>query len=203
VKKYFFSFLLIVIAGLPLLAQPADTLVGDSPYFLDMRGRVFQSQGQEKTEEKIGLDSAEVHVLNERGREVIFGYTDEKGRLAFKLPLGRKFTIRVTKRGFVQKLISVDSHVPHDLKKVYTFTFDLDIFERVQGLDISVLEKPVARVAFKVAEKSFSYDVVYTNKVNADLQKMYREYYLLKKREQAVSDSTNQTPVKKRVIPKK
>jgi hypothetical protein len=187
--------LIFLSAGFPLFAQQ-DTLTGDEEFYLEMRGRVLESKGQQHDEDKKGLDSAEVTVLNERNVQVLFGLTDEKGRLAFRLPLGRKFMIRITKKGFVQKMISVDTYVPAENRKVFVFTFDIDIFEQIAGLDVSVLKQPVARVAYKMIDKNFSYDSAYTNKVNAGLQKMYREYYALKRKENQAADSIH-APVQK------
>lgn len=184
----FIGLLIFILAGASLFAQQ-DTLTGDEEYYLEMRGRVLESKGQQHDEDKKGLDSAEVTVLNERNVQVLFGLTDEKGRLAFRLPLGRKFTIRITKKGFVQKMISVDTYVPAENRKIFVFTFDIDIFEQVAGLDVSILKQPVARVAYKMIEKNFSYDSAYTNKVNAGLQKMYREYYELKRKESQAADT--------------
>ena len=186
-------FILLGIARVKAFAQ--DTLVGDDENYLEMRGKVFESKGQERDEDKVGLDSAEVKVTNESGKEVLFGLTDEKGRLDFRLPLGRKFTINISKKGYVKKMILVDTHVPADQYKVYVFTFNADIFEKIDGLDVSVLNQPVARVAFKPFDKTFSYDAAYTNKVNAGLQKMYREYYTLKRREEQAADSAAKKPV--------
>lgn len=181
--------LLSVLCSVQLCRAQQDTLLGDDEYYLEMRGRVLLSEGQQHDDEKKGLDSAEVRVTNENGREVIFGYTDEKGRLAFRLPLGRRFSVTVTRKGFVKKTITVDTHVPYDERRVFVFTFNIDIFQKVDGLDVAVLEKPVARVAYKQIDKNFSYDAAYTNKVNAGLQKMYREYYALKRKEQQKADS--------------
>jgi hypothetical protein len=179
-------FIVFTLFSTFVKAQDArDSLIGDGDHFLEMRGKVFKSMGQQRDEDKKGLDSAEIRVTNEVGKEVIFGLTDEKGRLAFRLPLGRRFTINISKKGYVKKMISVDTHVPPDLDKDFTFTFDIDIFEKVSGLDVSVLDQPVAKVSFRITDKNFSYDAAYTNKVNAGLQKMYREYYNLEKKTQA------------------
>lgn len=190
-KQFFLLLLLAISPGLSFLYASAggDSLVGDADFYLEMKGRVLESHGQNDDEKK-GLDSASYSVLNEKGIIVLSGAADSKGRLSFKLPLGRKFTMNFTKKGYVQKIIIVDTHVPADARKVYSFAFDVDIFEQVNGLDVSVLNKPVARVAYKPIDKNFSYDVAYTNKVNAALQKMYRDYYALKRKEdKAQSDS--------------
>jgi hypothetical protein len=195
--KFFSVLILAIFMGKYSFAQDArDTLIGDGDNYLEMRGKVFKSEGQQRDDDKVGLDSADVRVTNEAGKEVLFGLTDSKGRLAFRLPLGRKFTLHITKKGFVNKMILVDTHVAIEDRKDFTFTFDIDIFEKVDGLDVSVLNQPVAKVSFRALDKTFTYDAAYTNKVNSGLQKMYREYYNLKKKENAVnaSDSISSKP---------
>lgn len=193
-KTCYLFIAFLMLSAFRLSAAADDTLVGNSEVYIEMRGRVLESHGQNDDEKK-GLDSAVYTVTNENGKIVISGAADSRGKLSFKLPLGRKFTMNFTKKGYVRKMIQVDTHVPADAHKAYTFVFDVDIFEIVKGLDVSVLNKPVARVAFKTIDKTFGYDAAYTNKVNAALQKMYRDYYNLRRKEDAVvSDSV---PAKK------
>jgi hypothetical protein len=166
-----------------------DTLVTDE-YYLDMRGRVLEFKGQQKSEDRPALPNALVSVTNEAGKTVIDGICDNKGRLSFKLPLNRRFMMHISKAGYVEKKVIVDTHVPLNAHAVYQFTFDLDIFEHVDGLNVSILNKPIARISFKPFDKKFVYDREYTNKVNNDLQKMYREYYALKRKEQKLAADT-------------
>lgn len=195
--KTFLLILFLLASASGLVAGSNDSLVGDADEFLEMRGRVLESQGQQRDEEKKALPDADYVVMNESGKAVLKGNSDSKGRLSFKLPLGRKFTVSITKQGYVKKLISVDTHVPADARKAYGFAFDLDIFELVDGLDVSVLEKPVALVSYKAADKNFSYDPAYTNKVNGALQKMYREYYTLRRRDEMASRSDTTATAKR------
>ncbi|MDQ3109010.1 MAG: carboxypeptidase-like regulatory domain-containing protein [Bacteroidota bacterium] len=191
--------MLLAIAASPvcnLFAWGNDTLVPVGQNYLEMRGRILKSEGQQRDESKNPLDSAVVSVVNEGGKTIWSGFTDAKGRLNIRLPLGKKFTMYFNKKGFVKKFISVDTHVTGDPKKNFDFTYDIDIFEKVDGLDVTVLDSPVAKIAYKPYDKTFTYDAAYTNKVNAGLQKMYHEYYALKKKEAqlAVSDSTATIP---------
>lgn len=199
---------LLIIAALPyanVFAWGNDTLVPEGQNYLEMRGRILKSEGQQRNDEKGPLDSAIVSVINEGGKTIWSGLTDSKGRMNIRLPLGRKFTMAFTKKGFVKKSISVDTHVTNDVKKNFDFTYDIDIFESVNGLDVSVLDSPVAKIAFKPFDKSFIYDIAYTNKVNAGLQKMYREYYEIKRKEDKLNaaDSIGTKPPDKSGASKK
>jgi hypothetical protein len=160
-----------------------DTLLGDSEYYLELRGKILEWRGELRDEEKQSLDSAEINVINQAGIVCLTGLSDDKGRLVFRLPLNRSFTLSITKNGFVKKLIRVETYVPKEDVKAYTFTFNVDIFEKIEKLDVSVLERPISRIRFRPLNKSFDYDKEYTAKVNGDLQKMYNEYYALKRAE--------------------
>jgi hypothetical protein len=188
-KPFFRLICLLVIAAMPvcnLFAWGNDSLVPEGQNYLEMRGRILESQGQQRADEKVPLDSALVAVISEAGKTIWHGITDSKGRLNIRLPLGKKFSMSFTKKGYIKKSISVDTHIngeSKENKKNFEFTYDIDIFEKVEGLDVTVLNAPVAKIEYKPFDKAFIYDVEYTNKVNAGLQKMYREYYTLKRKE--------------------
>lgn len=164
------------------IAEAEDSLVGDAKSFLALQGMVRLSKGDAKAENP-SLDSAQVTVQNERESKVLVGLTDKKGRMAFRLPLNRIFTVHITKNGFVEKKIIVDTHVAADPEKSFNFTFDVDIFPKVKGLDVSVLNQPIAKINYRPYTKEFIYDASYTNKVNMQLSKMYRDYFALEKAE--------------------
>jgi hypothetical protein len=54
-------------------------------------------------------------------------------------------------------------------------------------LDVAVLQKPIAKVSYNIIMEQFAYDVNYTSRINFDLKKMYKNYYMLQKIE---ADST-------------
>ena len=157
-------------------ASLGDTIkVGD--YYLEMKGTVRESKGTLK-DEVFPMDSAMITIyLGEIPYSEIL--TNKKGRCTFKLPLDKVFKISVSKKGFVTKYFEVITKVPFDKKDVYSFSFDIDIFEDIKGLDVTVLKKPVAKVSFNQVMEQFAYDVNYTSKINNELKKMYKNYYLL------------------------
>ncbi len=140
-------------------------------------------------EENVWLDSALITIYLNKIRYSEF-WTSKKGKSTFKLPLNKIYLIEISKKGFVSKSFEVNTKVPFGQNEVYSFDFDIDIFEKVNGLDASVLEKPIAKVAYNIIDERFAYDISFTNKINSELKKMYRNYYLLQKQE---SDSIAKT----------
>jgi hypothetical protein len=144
-----------------------------------MKGNVRKSKISDKEESK-SLDSALITIYM---NEIPFSetWTNKKGKCAFKLPLGKKFKIEVSKMGYVSKLFEVETNVPSDKKDEYSFSFDIDIFEEIKNLDVSVLKKPIAKVSYNIIMEQFAYDINYTSRINLELKKMYKSYYLLQK----------------------
>jgi len=145
--------------------------------YLEMKGIVRHSKGKEK-DNTIPLDSALITIYT---GEIPYSefLTNKKGKCNFKLPLNKQFKIEVTKPGFVSKSFEVDTKLPNDKKGEYVFAFDIDVFEEIKNLDVSVLKKPIAKVSYNLIQEQFMYDVNYTNRINFELKKMYKNYYLL------------------------
>jgi hypothetical protein len=167
-------------------------------YYLEMKGNVRKSKISDKEESK-SLDSALITIYM---NEIPFSetWTNKKGKCAFKLPLGKKFKIEVSKLGYVSKLFEVETNVPSDKKDEYSFSFDIDIFEEIKNLDVSVLKKPIAKVSYNIIMEQFAYDINYTSRINLELKKMYKSYYLLQKMENDSIDTNSKklpTPPKK------
>jgi hypothetical protein len=151
-------------------------------YYLELRGYVRQLKNNEdeKVNEVKPLDSVLITIYN---GDVPYSeiWTNKKGKCVFKLPLDKVFKIEISRKGFVTKYITVTTKVPNDQKTVFNFSFDVELFEVVPGLDVSVLNNPIAKVSYNLAVEGFAYDVNYTSKINMELKKMYKNYYRLQK----------------------
>lgn len=164
--------------------------------YLEIKATVRQSKGEEKDAESKPLDSVLVTIYN---GDIPYTeiWTNKKGKCTFKLPLDKNLTIQVSKKGFVTKSISVNTKVPFDDRDAFNFSCDVDIFEEINGLDVTVLKSPIAKITYSTSLGTFQYDISYTNKVNVELKKMYKKYYKLQE-EQKDSTSTigvtNKTP---------
>jgi hypothetical protein len=161
-------------------------------YYLEIKATVRQSKGDEKGDESVALDSVLVTIFN---GEVPYSeiWTNKKGKCSFRLPLDKNLKIQVAKKGFVTKSIAVNTKIPAQQKDIFSFNCDVDIFEEIKGLDVTVLNAPIARITYSPSLNSFQYDVAYTNKVNVELKKMYKKYYHLKEMD---ADSLNNDSVK-------
>lgn len=163
--------------------------------YLEIKATVRQSKGEEKEGESKPLDSVLVTIYN---GDIPYSeiWTNKKGKSTFKLPLDKNFIIQVSKKGFVTKSISVNTKVPFDDRDAFNFSCDVDIFEEVVGLDVTILKSPIAKITYSPSLGSFQYDISYTNKVNVELKKMYKKYYKLQEDQKDTVITT--TDVKKK-----
>ena len=138
---------------------------------------------------KKGLDSALVSVyLDSSSTLVQKTESDEKGWLALRLPVGKFYIIQISKTGYVPKIITIDSHMPKSFQTGdYYFEFSADLFEEIQGLDVTMLKLPVAKIFFNSFAKKFDYDYNYTAKINNDIKKLYESYKALKRKQDAAA----------------
>ena len=191
---FFKCFLALFLALAPLLLRglsgPAtgatvaifprftDTVVKARDHYVEMRGNVRKPKMNEKEGKMI--DSALITIYS---GAIPYSelWTNKKGKCTFKLPLDKAFTIQVSKEGYVTKFFEVNTKVPPDKKAAFVFSFDIDIFEQVKNLDVSALQKPIAKVAYNLIMEEFAYDVNYTSRINFELKKLYKNYYLLQK----------------------
>jgi hypothetical protein len=175
--------------------------VDSTECYLELRGNVRHLKGNESEKSSIKpLDSALITIYY---GDIPYSeiWTNKKGKCSFKLPPDKNFKIEISKNGFVTKSIAVNTKIPPEKRDTYTFNFDVDLFEVVKGLDVSVLNNPIAKVSYHLGDENFGYDVAYTSKINADLKKMYKNYYRLQKIEADSAlfqiDSTTITTQKK------
>jgi hypothetical protein len=150
--------------------SPEDTL---QKHFLEMKGRVMSG-------EKI-LSGASIDVFIDDETPFKVYTSDSTGFSGFKLPLQQYFTVKISKQGYVTKILSIDTHVPQNKTYKYFCDFSTDLFEYIPEIDVSILKHPIAKAAFDTISGSFGYDSVYTADINARLRKLYDDYRNRKK----------------------
>ena len=179
-------------------ARAAATSPGDTTnekHFIDMKGRVIVG--------KKALAKASVKVYADTTSNIVQRMeTDEGGYLALHLFLQKSYTIKISKPGYVTKIVSLDAHLPEKhASGDYYFEFSMDLFEELEGLDVSMLKYPVAIITFNTFKKNFDYDYNYTSMINMRLKKLYDQAKALKKGKKqdsgqspAVKDTTSMPP---------
>jgi hypothetical protein len=166
------------------IASSTDSVTRDpKKYYLKINAIIRDSKGPDKADEKT-IKGVIIKVLNENDYLVASYFTDKKGKTNFSLPLDKKFKVLITKKGYVTKIVEINTAVPKEVNAAFIFPVDVAIFAEVKNLNTGVLNKPIAKVQFNNMQKEFVYDITYTHKINGELKKMYKEFYQLKKDEE-------------------
>ncbi len=178
-----YRFLLVAVLVLSFYYSFGTVKDSTQKFYLAMKGQTVRGKKPvAKTLFKIYLDSSTIYQRVE---------ADEGGWVAFQVPLQNFFTIKISKIGYVTKIITIDTHMPKSNETGdYYFEFGMDIFEDVPGLDVSMLKEPVAKIFFNTFTKNFDYDYNYTAKINKDVKELYKNYEQLKKNSKGKPDNS-------------
>jgi hypothetical protein len=87
------------------------------------------------------------------------------------------YLIEFSRPGHVSKRIefSTKNVPPDDAKYGFEFPMEMNLFEKMDGLDVSILNKPIAKVAFNPATGYMDYDPEYTKSIKAELDRLKAE----------------------------
>ncbi len=105
--------------------------------------------------------------------------TNSLGKFNVKLDLDNIYIIEVSKHGLVTKRISIDTHVK-DKEYIWPYPFTIELFEMVDGLDVSLLKQPVTKIRYFDKEGDFDYDEEYTRQMAAKINKVLAQLETLK-----------------------
>lgn len=122
------------------------------------------------------MSGAVVEVFR-NGKFVEKVLTDGKGRADIAMSAGFVYTITISGNGMITKKIEVDTKsTPTDLSEPLYYPAEVDIFNKVDGIDYSILNQPIGKIAFNPELGDFSADESHTKKVQSALKKMTQDY---------------------------
>ncbi|MDP3555978.1 MAG: hypothetical protein Q8T03_01315 [Bacteroidota bacterium] len=153
---------------------PNDT----TDFFLEMNGSIKQAKSLEFGSLK-KLDSARITISNSSNQVVNVFYSNQAGMCVIKIPLNEQFSVKVSKIGWVTKIIDVDTRLINRKLMGYHLSFEIDMFEDIKGLNTSVLNSTIANVTYNRYLNAFDYN--YTDEINEKLRRLYEDYYKLYK----------------------
>ena len=112
-----------------------------------------------------------VELLSSAG--VIDSVILEKGIKKFRFHLAKNsyYAIRISKKGFVTKLIAVETEFPDDIIDVCTFSFNTALISQTESLalDRDALDFPIAIIHFNTHTESFVYAKEYTDSIKKEI----------------------------------
>lgn len=94
-------------------------------------------------------------------------------KFKFLLKKNTSYTIRISRQGFVPRLIVIDTRIPQEVDEMFKFTFTTKLMkaETASRLNQDALDFPVAMIYFDMDQQSFDYDKQYTIAVKSDWYK--------------------------------
>ena len=126
------------------------------------------------TNDDIPLEGAVISLLK-NSSQTDRATTSGDGSFRLTLSADNDYLIVISKEGHVSKKINFSTkNVPEN--KVGTgfppFPIEVSIFEKIDGLDISILDEPIGKIAYYKKGNNFDYDEKYTASIQARLQKL-------------------------------
>jgi len=123
------------------------------------------------------LEGATVTLIQD-GKTVNKTITGKNGRFDFTLDFGFDYLIEFSKAGYVAKRLSVNTkNVPaEDASFGFEFGgFQVELFKEMEGLDVSILDKPIGKVYFDSDLGNFDYDREHTRSMKEKLDKLQKD----------------------------
>ena len=92
-------------------------------------------------------------------------------KFKFFPPKDSYYAIRITKKGYVTRLISVYTQLPDANNKYFRLVFTTNLIEeaRAKSLDKEALDFPIAIISYNKRRKHFNYNEKYTTNIKRSL----------------------------------
>lgn len=188
-----FSSLIMVLFFAFNVSGAINRLKFDSLSCLQVEGKILNAE----------LGSAEeclVELIS--NNEILEGIVLKEGKNKFKFVLSKNafYSIRVSKLGFVTKLISINTEMLVESEGIHVFSFETSLISEAVGakLNQDALDFPVTIIQFDYEMDCFVHNVAYTAyikkelfKRNASKIKQLEHDYLMETSDLAINQESN------------
>jgi tetratricopeptide (TPR) repeat protein len=155
-----YAFVILLLFALQLVASAQDLTN------LAIDGLVKDEDGGRLTGAKI--------ALYQDGKQINTQTSERSGRFEFFLEFDHEFTIKVSKAGYVDKIIYINTNgVPEDEQAFgYEWPITVELFKRMDGVDYSMLEKPIGKIYYEANVQNFVGDNAYLRLIKDELKRL-------------------------------
>lgn len=96
---------------------------------------------------------------------------NDKKEFKFDLRKNCVYGVRITKKGYVGRIISINTQLPEFAKAFFRFQFDTELIEQSlsKNLDKDALDFPIAIISFHEDIKCFYYSEEYTSNIKRQI----------------------------------
>jgi len=174
------SIVTILFLGLCLLtidSRSSNRLISDddSTLCLEIEGKILNANDGEDGECKVEL------IWN---NTVLDSQLLKEGKKKFKFVLSKNeyYAIRISKKGFITRLIGVNTKMLLETEGIYKFNFNTELIGEkfAAKLNEDALDFPIAVIYFNNEEDSFDYAKEYTMAIKRQLYSGNRTYAVVK-----------------------
>jgi len=159
--KHLLSSFLLVLFFQPTIAQvyPIKENITKPATCLELNGKIPFKKGKPYKVELIYYNTTIDTAL----------VGDRKG-FVFNLNKNAYYTIKISREGYLPKLVSIDTHLPQSKynKGFYTFEFSTDLFDHTVKSDAT--EFPITIISYNKTKKAFDYNERYTSNIKAEIK---------------------------------
>jgi hypothetical protein len=163
----------LTLLFLATIAKAGDghKLKYDSLSCLQIEGKILNAED--------GMDG-ECKVELIQFNEVVDSVILKEGKKKFKFVLSKNsyYAIRVSKKGYISKLVSVNTEIVTQSEEIYKFTFETNLIKEaaLKRLNRDVVDFPVAIIHFDYENDCFSYNKEYTVAIKKELRQSNTSY---------------------------
>jgi len=141
--------------------------------YVEIKGKIKQ--------ERDNIPGAKITVF-ENGSVVKSTTSDAQGKFEVKLDLDKTYILEFSKANFVTKKVKFETAVT-EKQYVWSYPFTIELFDMMDGLDVSALSQPVTVIKFSQGAGDFQFDEAYTNSMKSQIDKIMAQHKQLKKTE--------------------
>jgi len=159
------GILLFVFGFMVVFAKGSETKSNAITFCLELSGNISTKNENEN-------DYYFVELITDN--KVIQLLKVKDGRsFKFLLTKDRWYALRILKKGYITKTISVSTHLPKGKETLYRFHFDTDLIPETQAkvLDQEALDFPIAIVSFDKDAEWFYYNEEFTANMKRQIYK--------------------------------
>ena len=155
--------LMFIILFLTYNTISAAQLNSDTSVCLEIKGKILNLSKKNSSTYKIEL----IYFNTVVNKEVI----DINKPFKFKLKKDAIYTIRISKDGYITKLISIYTKMPEGNNDVYDLDFETELLEehKSKTLNTDALDFPITIIYFEEKVKLFHFNEEYTNNIKKSI----------------------------------
>lgn len=147
---------------------------------LRMGGRISIAKNNNAILIKIFLADSLVYTLQSN---------NASGRFEFYLPYNNMYNVLLSKPGYYDKFMTVDTRFPKNkYGEKYEVAFTTEMFKTMEGLDVEILKQPLVELKYDKPNDLFDFDPQYTQRIIDKIYKLYSDYRYLMSLDEDVLD---------------